>query len=101
MEIFKKFYFFRSEWLGTLTGIHRKRRKSGTKKASSDDKDDSKKYNVLIIVLDAISRFAGEHALPSTLAYMKGALQAAVFKHHTVLGGYSFTNVIPMLTGSA
>ena len=56
------------------------------------------KFNVLILILDAVSKSSAQRALPKSLAKLKSYENFFLFDKHHVLGEDTFDNLVPMLT---
>jgi hypothetical protein len=56
-------------------------------------------FNVLMIVIDSVSRFIAETAWKKVSKYLEEELGAITFKHHYSLAHYSMANADGFLTG--
>jgi hypothetical protein len=68
-------------------------------KVDQTEKPTSKKFNVMILVLDSVSLLSMKRALPNTLKYLKSLSNFYLFEKHHVIGENTFQNLVPMLTG--
>lgn len=58
-------------------------------------------FNVFIYGIDAVSRLHAERKLQKTMEYLKSEIGAYVFEGYTKIGGNTFPNIAPLLTGKA
>lgn len=58
-------------------------------------------FNVFIYGIDAVSRLHAERKLRKTMEYLKNKIGAYVFEGYTKIGGNTFPNIAPLLTGKA
>jgi hypothetical protein len=55
--------------------------------------------NVLILVMDSVSRIAAENQFSETLHFLEHEMGGVAFKHHNIIGINSIPNAVCMLTG--
>ena len=70
--------------------------KSGRLKRAS-----SEQFNVFVYGIDAVSRLHAERKLPKTMGYLKKQIGAYIFEGYTKIGGNTFPNIGPLLTGKS
>jgi hypothetical protein len=61
----------------------------------------NEQMNVFIYGIDAVSRLHAERKLQKTMKYLKHNISAYIFEGYTKIGGNTFPNIAPLLTGKA
>lgn len=64
-------------------------------------KTSDEQMNVFIYGIDAVSRLHAERKLQKTMKYLKNDISAYIFEGYTKIGGNTFPNIAPLLTGKA
>ncbi|XP_061185980.1 uncharacterized protein LOC133194062 [Saccostrea echinata] len=62
---------------------------------------EEEKFNIFIYGIDAVSRLHAERKLKKTMKYLKNNIGAYIFEGYTKIGGNTFPNIAPLLTGKA
>ncbi|XP_069128838.1 uncharacterized protein [Argopecten irradians] len=68
----------------------------GTKEIKSAAPD---QFNVIMFGVDSLSRTGALRKIPKTMKYIENYLGGITFKGYTKVGGNTFPNVVPLLTG--
>ncbi|XP_033743842.1 uncharacterized protein LOC117329800 [Pecten maximus] len=56
-------------------------------------------FNVILFGIDSLSRTGALRKIPKTMKYIQNDLGGITFKGYTKVGGNTFPNVVPLLTG--
>ncbi|OWF43798.1 uncharacterized protein LOC110459247 [Mizuhopecten yessoensis] len=59
----------------------------------------SYQFNVLLFGIDSLSRTGALRKIPKAMKYLEEDLEGITFKGYTKVGGNTFPNVVPLLTG--
>jgi hypothetical protein len=62
-------------------------------------RESNEHLNLFMFGFDSVSRLAAERKLPKTMNYIRNKLKGHTFKGYTMLGGSTYPNLIPVLTG--
>lgn len=62
-------------------------------------RESNEQLNLFMFGFDSVSRLAAERKLPKTMNYIRNKLKGHTFKGYTMIGGNTYPNLIPVLTG--
>jgi hypothetical protein len=62
-------------------------------------RESNEHLNLFMFGFDSVSRLAAERKIPKTMNYIRNNLKGHTFKGYTMLGGSTYPNLIPVLTG--